>query len=194
MCGGRYITCVRIADTTATRALDPAVKAETLTAPCTHWCDSWLEGTTSGYRGSLLAVYRLFFFCFFLRSDSWHCGVQITDTPLTPEMTPALEALICSELHHPNILATLRYACRPHKVPLSHASWLFVPLQLPVQMFAMTGTIQIFSMSSTYCVSIFVPDVPYVYIPNNSFYHQVAVVTHSIKLVPVIYTITVVPE
>ena len=42
--------------------------------------------------------------------------VQITDTPLTPEMTPALEALICSELHHPNILATLRYACRPHKV------------------------------------------------------------------------------
>lgn len=43
--------------------------------------------------------------------------VQITDTPLTPEMTPALEALICSELHHPNILATLRYACRPHKVP-----------------------------------------------------------------------------
>ncbi|DBA97814.1 TPA: hypothetical protein ACH3X3_012684 [Trebouxia sp. C0006] len=42
-------------------------------------------------------------------------AIKITDTPLTPEMTPALEALICSELHHPNILATLRYACRPHK-------------------------------------------------------------------------------
>ena len=33
-------------------------------------------------------------------------------------MTPALEALICSELYHPNILATLRYACRPHKVSM----------------------------------------------------------------------------
>ncbi|KAL3145632.1 hypothetical protein ABBQ32_003175 [Trebouxia sp. C0010 RCD-2024] len=42
-------------------------------------------------------------------------AIKITDTPLTPEMTPALEALICSELHHPNILATLRYACRHHK-------------------------------------------------------------------------------
>ena len=42
--------------------------------------------------------------------------MQITDTPLTPEITPALEALICSDLHHSNILATLRYACRPHKV------------------------------------------------------------------------------
>ncbi|KAA6429761.1 MAG: hypothetical protein FRX49_00193 [Trebouxia sp. A1-2] len=42
-------------------------------------------------------------------------AIKITDTPLTPEMTPALEALICSELHHPNILTTLRYACRPHK-------------------------------------------------------------------------------
>ena len=48
--------------------------------------------------------------------------VQITDTPLTPEMTPALEALICSELHHPNILTTLRYACRPHKVPCIQCS------------------------------------------------------------------------
>ena len=60
----------------------------------------------------------------FTLSNSCACWVQITDTPLTPEMTPALEALICSELHHPNILTTLRYACRPHKVCMqpSHIS------------------------------------------------------------------------
>ena len=56
------------------------------------------------------------------RTDNCDCDVavlQITDTPLTPEMTPASEAVISSSLHHPNILVTLRYACRPHKVVIN---------------------------------------------------------------------------
>ena len=36
MCDGSDTNCMQIADTTSTQALDPAVKAETLTAPGTR--------------------------------------------------------------------------------------------------------------------------------------------------------------